>query len=71
MKNRKSVKPVEPQFPRPNITAAARVCYDAWVREAGYAHDARIKQYSELKEHSRIRWRRIAEEVLTAAGWPQ
>jgi hypothetical protein len=50
------------------LRACARVAYESFVREAGYAKDARIPAFDSLKEHQKMRWENIAQKVLTAAG---
>jgi hypothetical protein len=48
------------------LMAGGRAAYDAWVLEAGYAKDARIKPYDKLKAYSHPRWERIARDVYNA-----
>ncbi len=50
------------------LRACARAAYESFVREAGYAKDARIPAFDNLKEHQKMRWENIAQRVLTVAG---
>lgn len=59
-----TVKPAE--LTGRQLIAGGRAAYDAWVREAGYAKDARIKPYDKLKVYSHPRWERIARDVYNA-----
>lgn len=48
------------------LLAGGRVAYDSFVRECGYAKDARIKPYDKLKAFQHTRWERIAKDVHVA-----
>ena len=61
---RATVKPVE--LTGKQLIVAGRTAYNSWVREAGYAKDARIKKYDKLPVHMHIRWERIAKDVYNA-----
>jgi hypothetical protein len=45
-----------------------RVCYDSWIREAGYASDARVPPYDKLKEMHKQRWRKVTNDVIKAGN---
>jgi hypothetical protein len=44
----------------------ARVAYNSFVREAGFAKDARIVEFEKLKSFHRERWRTIAADIIEA-----
>jgi hypothetical protein len=46
------------------LAAGGRVAFESFVREAGYAKDARIPDYEKLKEHQKARWEKIASDVF-------
>jgi hypothetical protein len=48
------------------IAAGGRVAFDSWVREAGYAANALVPAWVELKEHQKTRWCRVAKDVFDA-----
>lgn len=51
-----------------NLARAAKAAYERFVRESGYEHDSRIREWKKLKEVHRIRWTAIAGAVITAFG---
>ena len=44
----------------------ARVAYNSFVREAGFAKDARIMEFDKLASFQRERWRTVAADIITA-----
>lgn len=48
------------------LAVGGKAAYESWVREAGYAKDARIMEYEKLKVHMHTRWERIAADVFKA-----
>jgi hypothetical protein len=62
-----TAKIVPPKEPTPGMLAAGgKVSYDSWVREAGYAKDARIKEYDKQPVHIKARWEKLAADVFKA-----
>jgi len=48
------------------IDAGARVSYESFARDVGYANRARFVASDKLKEHQKTGWRKLAEEVVEA-----
>ena len=48
------------------MTDLGKVAYDSWVREAGYAKDARIMEFTKLPSFMQARWRTIATDIIKA-----
>ena len=62
-----TAKITPPKGPSPRmLTAGGKMAYDSWVREAGYAKDARIMPYEKLKTYQHARWEKLAADVFKA-----
>jgi hypothetical protein len=62
-----TVKIAPPKGPSPRMLAAGgKTAYDSWVREAGYAKDARILPYEWLKVDMHAQWEKLAADVFKA-----
>jgi hypothetical protein len=48
------------------MTDLGKVCYNSWVREAGFGKDARVMDYSKLATYMQARWRTIARDIIKA-----
>ena len=46
------------------IARAAKAAYERFVKEAGYEHDARIREWGKLSYTHQARWAAIARAVL-------
>lgn len=50
------------------LILSGKTAYESWVREAGFAKDARIMEYEKLPVHMHTRWEQIAADVFKAMG---
>lgn len=50
------------------LIAGGETAYNSFVREAGYAKDARVPEYAKLKAFQHARWEKIAADVYAAMG---
>jgi hypothetical protein len=60
---------VPPKSPKPTVKmliAGGKTVYESFVREAGYAKDARILPYEKLKVLHHKRWEKVAADVFKA-----
>ena len=48
------------------MTDLGKVAYDSFIREAGYAKDARVMEYPKLATYMHARWRKIAHDIIDA-----
>ena len=48
------------------MTDLSKVAYDSFIRECGYAKDARIMEFSKLPMYIRSRWNTIARDIIKA-----
>lgn len=55
-----------PSLTPTQIDAGARVCYESFARDVGYANRARFVAFDKLKEHRKAGLRKLAEEVVEA-----
>jgi hypothetical protein len=55
-----------PSLTPTQIDAGARVCYESFARDVGYANRARFVAFDKLKGHQKTGWRKLAEEVVEA-----
>ena len=46
--------------------SVARVAYNSFVREAGFAKDARIVEFDKLATFQQERWRTVAADIIKA-----
>jgi hypothetical protein len=60
------------EFPRARLDAilmvAGKAVYEAFLREAGFAKDARCPSWDKLKTFQQRRWQTVAQNALDAAG---
>ena len=50
------------------VIAGGRAAYTSFLRESGYAHDARVPDYDKLKVMHHARWEKIAADVYRTMG---
>jgi hypothetical protein len=55
-----------PNLTPTQIDAGARVCYESFARDVGYANRARFVAFDKLKGHQKTGWRKLAEELVEA-----